>query len=222
MATNSTSEAARWGSAIYSPLVLAGYDWFVLGFSNRLVWRCPSRRILAFYNTQVGARHLDIGVGTGYFLDACCFPGGHPARLVLADLNPNALGVTARRVRRYDPEMAVANVLEPLPFAPSTFESVGMNYLLHCLPGTLWEKAVAFQYVRPLLAPGGRVFGTMILGSGVPHNWIGRRLLRAYNARGIFSNIADTAADLATILRAQFPRSAVHVVNCVAFFVGQV
>ncbi len=66
------------GQQIYTPLVLRVYDVFVLGLSNRFAWRCPSRTMLERYNRHVGRRHLDLGVGTGWFLDRCRWPVEHP------------------------------------------------------------------------------------------------------------------------------------------------
>lgn len=215
-----TSRDAAAGAAVYSKPVLSVYDLFVLGFSNRFAWKCPSRRILDFYNEHVSADHLDVGVGTGYFLDKCRFPSPTPA-IALADLNPNSLQRTAKRLRRYHPVTYVANVLEPLPIEPARFDSVGLNYLLHCLPGDMRSKSVVFRNLKPLLRPGGVVFGTTILGRGVPRNAFARTLMHIYNARGIFGNAGDSRADLETILKENFPDSRVHVVGCVAFFVGR-
>jgi hypothetical protein len=66
------------GAAIYGNITLAIYDFFVLGFSNRLAWKCPASEMLTFYNEHVSANHLDVGVGTGYFLDKCSFPAINP------------------------------------------------------------------------------------------------------------------------------------------------
>jgi hypothetical protein len=74
------------GQAVYSTSTLALYDWFVLGVSNRFVWNCQSEHILALYDRYVTANHLDVGVGTGYFLAHCRFPHDRP-RLGLLDLN---------------------------------------------------------------------------------------------------------------------------------------
>jgi len=207
-------------AAVYSKPVLSVYDLFVLGFSNRFAWKCPSQRILDFYNEHVSAEHLDVGVGTGYFLDKCRFPSPTPA-ITLADLNPNSLQRTAKRLRRYNPVTCVANVLEPLPIEPASFDSVGLNYLLHCLPGDMRSKAIVFRNLRPLLRPGGVVFGTTILGQGVPQNALARTLMRLYNARGIFGNAGDIRSDLETILQESFRDGSVRVVGCVAFFVGR-
>ena len=100
---------------VYTPFLLRVYDVWVLGVSNRLAWRCPSRRLVEWYNRHVGRRHLDIGVGTGYFLDRCRFPDGPPQRLTLVDRNPNSLTWAAERVERYQPETFEADVLQPLP-----------------------------------------------------------------------------------------------------------
>ena len=64
----------RKGAAAYTPLTLAFYDLAVLQFSNSFVWQCSSHVLLDFYDQHISDKHLDIGVGTGYFLDRCRFP----------------------------------------------------------------------------------------------------------------------------------------------------
>jgi hypothetical protein len=112
------------GAAVYTPLTLAFYDLVVLGFSNSFAWQCPSRLILNFYNHHVSNKHLDIGVGTGYFLDRCRFPSDAPT-IALFDLNRNCLAATARRLRRYIPSCHLGNVLRPIDIGISEFDSVG-------------------------------------------------------------------------------------------------
>ena len=104
----STQQQVEAGQAVYSKSMLAIYDWLVLRFSNRLIWKCPSKQILALYDRHVTANHLDVGVGSGYFLDRCRFPTDRP-RLGLMDLNPNCLDATANRAARYQPEVYRAN-----------------------------------------------------------------------------------------------------------------
>jgi SAM-dependent methyltransferase len=131
-----TPEAAevKAAQAVYTPMVLAVYDWFVLGFSSRFAWRCLRSEMLAFYDQHIGARHLDIGVGTGFFLDHCQWPVARP-ELTLLDVNPHSLRAAARRTERFRPLMVQANVLDPLDLGEARFDSIGMNFLLHCLPG---------------------------------------------------------------------------------------
>lgn len=222
MTTDSTSSsAADAGAAIYSKPALSLYDLVVVHLSNQLAWQCPASTILDFYNRYITDNHLDIGVGTGYYLDKCRFPASAP-RLALLDLNTNSLEVTAKRLERYHPASHVANVLEPIEWNVPRFNSIGMNYLLHCLPGTMDNKQRVFENVIPLLHSGGVVFGSTILGQGVPHNFLGRGLMNVYNKRGVFGNREDTLSSLNSVLHRYFRDVSVHVVGCVAFFVGRV
>ena len=43
------------GQRVYTPFTLRVYDLFVLGFSNRFVWRCRSSKMLERYESHVGA-----------------------------------------------------------------------------------------------------------------------------------------------------------------------
>jgi SAM-dependent methyltransferase len=206
------------GQRVYSRLVLRGYDLAVLGFSNRFAWRCRSATMLERYDRNAGRRHLDIGVGTGWYLDRCTWPDGRP-EITLLDLNENSLSVAARRIARYAPRTVRANVLETLPLGDDRFDSASANYLLHCVPGPIESKAAALAgNVRPYLAPDGVLFGSTILGRGVAHTWIGRRLMKVYNAKGIFSNADDDEQGLERGLRAAFADVEIDVVGTVALF----
>lgn len=208
---------ARAGAAVYNRLTLGAYDRFVLGFTNDLVWRCPSELLLAHYQRHVGLRHLDIGVGTGYFLDCCRFAG--QPRIVLADLNTASLRATAARLARYAPVCHELNVLEPFSLTEAPFDSVGMNYLLHCLPGDMAAKAAALRHAAAQLRPGGVLFGSTVLGEGVRHNALGRVLMAAYNRQGIFGNRHDSLQELRTALQAAgLARVEIRVEGVVALF----
>ncbi len=210
------------GQAAYTPRFLAFYDLFVLGFSNRFAWRCPSTHMLELYNRFAGARHLDVGVGTGWFLDRPQWPVEQP-QITLLDLNASSLRAAAHRIRRYAPQTVRANVLESVELGRERFDSIGMNFLLHCLPGHLEEKAATVtRNLLPYLEPGGVLFGSTVLGRGVRHNAIGRILLRAYNKKGIFSNLADDKDGLERALAASLSSVEVEVVGTVALFSARV
>ncbi len=206
------------GQRVYTPLVLRLYDLLVLGFSNRFAWRCPSARMLEQYDREAGGRHLDLGVGTGWYLDHCTWPVERP-ELTLLDLNENSLSLGARRLRRYAPRTVRANVLAALPLGDASFESAAASYLLHCLPGRIESKAATLAgNVRPFLEPGGVLFGSTILGRGVEHTSLGRRLLRIYNRKGIFSNAEDDERGLERGLASAFEDVRIEVVGAVALF----
>jgi SAM-dependent methyltransferase len=204
------------GHAVYSPAVLGVYDWFVLGFSNHLIWRCPTAALRRLYDRNVAGRHIDIGVGTGYFLDKARWPTANPS-ITLVDLNPNSLAAAFRRIRRYAPDTVTANALEALPVA-GMFRSAALCYLLHCMPGAIPQKAVVFDHLRPLLEPGSRVFGATILQGGVPRSRVAQALMNLYNRKGIFSNAGDTIEDLDEALRVRFENVSVEVKGAVALF----
>jgi hypothetical protein len=223
------------GQAVYSPRMLAIYDLLVLGLSCRCIWRCPSSRMLAQYNNCVSGNHLEVGVGTGYFLDRCRFPVERP-RLVLADLNTECLAATAHRVSRYQPQRVQWNVFEPMSTARTLdaganppnadelagglapFDSVGINFVFHCLPGNLPAKGVVFDQLKTVMNPGAVVFGSTLLTHGVRRNFLARRLMTFYNGKKIFTNNEDSLDDLRQILSARFARYTVEVVGCAALF----
>jgi ubiquinone/menaquinone biosynthesis C-methylase UbiE len=208
------------GAAIYSKSLLRIYDFFVLGLSNTFFWKCSTKIILKFYNQHISSKHLDVGVGSGYFLDNCHFPSSSPI-ITLVDLNTNSLEFTAQRIHRYQPTSLIADVFQPLPLNTKSFDSIGINYLLHCLPGNnLLSKDIIFKNLKTLLKDGGVIFGTTILGKGVSHNIFARKLTRTYNAKGIFGNINDNCEDLEMILKQNFHNYNIHIVGCVAFFVA--
>jgi hypothetical protein len=213
-------EAVYAGQAVYTPTLLSFYDWFVLGFSNRFAWQCPSGYLLSLYNRFVSANHLDVGVGTGYFLDRCRFPSASPT-ITLVDLNANSLEATAGRLARYRPRTQRANVLEPIDLGGARFDSIGLNFLLHCLPGSFATKSIVFQNLRPLLNEGGVMFGSTILGRGVPRNVLARSLMAFYNKRGIFSNLQDDADGLERALAGQFRQHRLRIQGCVALFAAR-
>jgi SAM-dependent methyltransferase len=215
------SDPAYRGQAVYTARTLRAYDAVVVKLSNSLVWRCPARRILAQYNRHVSAAHLDVGPGTGYYLGRCRFPGEAP-EITLLDANVDVLRFAARRLAGYGPRTEAADVLKPIGLKRASFQSVAMSYVLHCLPGDVDSKAVAFDNLGPLLEPGGVIFGTTILSEGVEHTRLGRKLLQAYNRKGIFSNLHDDRDALERALANRYDRYELEISGAVALFAGWV
>jgi SAM-dependent methyltransferase len=210
-------DPAHAGQAIYSPAALRVYDAVVYGFNCPVLWRCPKSRLVEHYDANLSGRHLDIGVGTGALLDAARFPVAGP-EISLMDLNPNSLAAAARRIERYSPRTHQANVLEDWRLEPGTYESVAMNHLLHCLPGSMAEKGVAFEHAHRALAPGGTLFGVTILGKGVPISPLARAVMGLSNQRGILHNWDDGQGELDAALGAVFPDREVRLRGTCALF----
>jgi hypothetical protein len=211
-----TEEEVLAGQAVFTSTTLSFYDW-LLEFTCNRVWRCPIEQTLALYRSHLSSNHLEVGVGTGYFLDRSEFPAPAP-RLALLDLNPHCLAHTARRLQRYRPEVYRANALAPVTIQAQPFDSVAINYVLHCLPGALPDKGVVFANLRPLIKRGGVLFGSTVLRLGVPCDLKARAFMRFYNARGVFCNLLDSLAGLTSALEASYADVRVDVVGCVARF----
>ncbi|MBN1172450.1 MAG: class I SAM-dependent methyltransferase [Micromonosporaceae bacterium] len=202
---------------MYDRRVLAGYDLGVLGLSCRLIWRCPKSFMQAAYNRAVGKRHLELGVGTGYFLDRGSFETP-PREITLVDLNPVVLQVAGARLARYQPSCVRANVCDPLPVGPGIFDSAALNFLLHCLPGDWSVKGSVLSGAARALRAGGQVFGSTILAEGLPVSGPARRLMVEYNRRGVFHNSRDDLAGLRRALESTFDDVRLTSRGCVALF----
>jgi hypothetical protein len=203
-------------SALYTPLTLRFYDTVVHRFSNRFVWRCTARELLDLYERNVSACHLDVGVGTGFLLDHARFPTERPS-VTLMDVNTACLEMASRRIARHAPRVVQSSILEPLP-PIGPFSSVGLCYLLHCLPGDIPSKAVAFDHLQAVMAPAARIFGATLVQGSAPRSWMARRLMAFYNRKGFFSNTQDTAEDLETEMRSRFSDVRIRMRGSVAVF----
>lgn len=203
------------GQREYTRFFLRIYDPLILGFFTPVVWRCPTSRLVEGYQRHVGRRHLDVGPGTGYFLDRAGLPDR--SLVTLLDPNVNVLEHASRRLRRLDVTIVEADVCKPLPI-DGPFDSVALNGVLHCLPGPLPRKAAAIADVAAVLAPTGVLFGASILGTSGRHTRLGRSLLNGNNRRGTFDNFGDSEDGLREILVASFERVELETVGSMAIF----
>jgi SAM-dependent methyltransferase len=158
-----------------------------------------------------------VGVGTGYLLDRVGFPSSAP-RLALMDLSEACLERTSRKLARHTPEVYVQNLLEPIQHEVARFDSIAVNYVMHCVPGDFSEKHVAFLHLGTLLKQDGVLFGTTVLAQGVKKNLLATPALWLLNAIGLFNNRCDNAQDLEHVLRKHFNVVEFEVVGVVAFF----
>lgn len=202
--------------AVYTPFALAFYDLVVHGLSNRFAWRCPTARLRDLYTTNLSANHLEAGAGTGLFLDGAKDRAFD--RLVLLDINRNCLERSARRLARLHPQTYEANLLAPIEQAMAPFDSIGLTYVLHCLPGSMREKLSAIDHLKPLMADGAVLFGATILGRGIAPNRLARGLLDLYNSKGVFHNRDDDVATLTEGLKDRFRTVEIEEQGCVALF----
>ncbi len=203
------------GQREYSPSFLRIYDPLILGFFTRVVWRCPTPRLVEGYQRHIRHRHLDVGPGTGYFLERARLPEHSPVTLL--DPNAHVLQHASHRLERLDITAVEADVCKPLPLA-GPFDSAALAGVIHCLPGPLARKAAAVANVAAVLAPTGVLFGSSILGASGSHTWLSRRALTILNRRGTFDNLGDTREGLDEILRASFDHVELETIGSMAIF----
>lgn len=179
---------------IYNPVTLRLYDAGVLGLTNRLIWRCPTATMVEHYRSHAGRSHLDVGPGTGYFLERIDSPS-----LTLLDLNASCLAAAADRVGH---GRSIASLqqsfFDPLPREHS-FDSIGLNFLLHCIPSH--EKWDRLSQLRGHLRPGGTIFGSTLIPDPETATLAARALNSTYNRLGVFGNADDTMDELENALR---------------------
>ena len=179
---------------IYNPVTLRLYDAGVLGLTNRLIWQCPTATMVEHYRSHAGRSHLDVGPGTGYFLERIDSPS-----LTLLDLNASCLAAASVRVGH---GRSVASLqqsfFDPLPREHS-FDSIGLNFLLHCIPSH--EKWDRLSQLRGHLRPGGTIFGSTLIPDPETATLAARALNSTYNKLGVFGNADDTMDELENALR---------------------
>jgi hypothetical protein len=202
--------------AIYTPFMLSFYDRLVHGLSNRFAWRCPTERIIRLYRDNLSSRHLEAGVGTGFFIDRAN-PAGFE-ELTLLDINRHCLARSTQRLARYHPLLCETNLLAPIASELEPADSIGLTYVLHCLPGSVAEKLKAIDHLQPVMSKGTVLFGATILGRGIEPNAVARSLLRLYNAKGVFNNLDDDLPALTDGLKARFGNVEIETIGCVALF----
>ncbi len=203
------------GQKHYTSRFLRIYDPLVLRLFGPFVWRCPTSRLVQHYERHVRPRHLDVGPGTGFFLERARLPEG--IELTLLDPNSDVLAHAARRLASLKPSTVQADVLKPLPL-DQRFESAALNYVWHCLPGPEWRKSAAIQHVASVLDDDGVLFGATVLGERDVHNWFSRAAMQSNVRQGIFDNLGDTAAGLRAALDESFEQAEMETVGCVAVF----
>ena len=209
------SDPSYKGQAGYNPLLLAIYDVWVLKFMAPAVWKTPIPPVVALYRRHLGSRHLDVGPGTGYFIQKAGPPAG--TEITLLDPNPHVLKHASRRLASMAPVTVEADVMKPLP-VDGPFDSAALSFVLHCLRGPMTNKATAVRNIADVLTSDGVLFGGTVLGLKESHTRPARAFLRAVNKKGDFDNLEDTADGLRGILDASFRNVEVEIAGSAALF----
>ena len=210
---------------VYTNAMLLIYDFFVLSFSNTVIWRCSSNHILKLYKKCISDNHLEIGVGTGYFLKKSIGKINDNSRLVLMDINSNCLKRALKNIHHKNAECRQIDIfhIESIKTKIQSFDSIGLNYVLHCLPGAIAkEKVEIIQCISQLLNPGGLVFGSTIISNTGRHSRISLFFSFLYNnILKTFNNKNDTYEDLKKSFNSCFSEVQITQIGSVALFIAK-
>jgi len=207
------------GYRIYNRTTLRFYDFLVHGISNRWFWNCPTRELQAWMDQHATDNHLDVGVGTGYFLDRSRKLSSQ-SRVGLLDANRQCLDATSARIARYHPEVYERDLADDLAGLCEPFDSLSLMYVIHCLPGDPKFRNLLLDNCKKLVLPRGCLFGATILGDPKPNSYWGRRLMRNYQRKGIFGNQYDSADSIEQMLEKSLDQVKTNQIGNVLLFAG--
>ena len=171
------------------------YDKLVNEINCEKVWGCSKKYIINNYNKNIDINHLEIGPGTGYFLKKQNLDVDLN-KLTLVDINSKILNYSKNNLQL---DYSNIDVLSHNLFSckiPSnvTFNSVGINYVLHCVPGNLQTKLD--KLICNLGNNKYNLFGASVICDPININLIAEYELEFLNMFGIFNNNYDTYEEL--------------------------
>ncbi|MGQ4006502.1 class I SAM-dependent methyltransferase [Francisellaceae bacterium CB300] len=208
------SNNSFFGQKIYSKTMLKFYNFYVLFFNNNYVWKCKTSNLLQNYEEHLSANHLDIGVGTGYYLDKV---RDKISKLTLVDLNDNCLDKVKGMFKNKSVETIKFDILGTLPKEyHKKFDSISFNYLIHCIPNTSANKSEAFENVARMLTNDGVAFGSTIINDY--KNTLATKTARKFNEKKIFDNTNDTYKTIEKCLESNFNKYSLSQIGSVCIF----
>ena len=171
------------------------YDRFVNQFNCKYVWKCSPDKIFNIYNQNCSKYHLEIGPGTGYFLKNSNL-NSTIHELTLIDINDQILDYSMKNLKS---EYSNINALNYNLFTDKIpdhikFDSVGINYVLHCIPGDLQKKIDTL--IHNLGDNNYKLFASTVICDPLHISIIAEYELMLLNSLGIFNNNNDTYQEL--------------------------
>lgn len=145
---------------------------------NRLIWGTDASAYAAFAAEALAAGDgpmLDAGCGSAVFTADVFARTQRP--VVLTDRSLDMLERAGQRLDGDAPTALLQADLFDLPFAPARFQTVGCFAMLHVLD----DPWTALTAAHDQLAPGGRLFASMLVRDG---GIVGRGYLRVLERAG--------------------------------------
>ena len=215
--TFDTEVKAKQAIKIYNKLSLRFYDVYVHSFVAPVVFKCQTSNIIDLYDRNISKNHMEAGVGTGYLLSRCNILE-EISTLTIVDMNKACLDYSRKRLYKNNPKVVLANLLNQYQISDQLFDSIGLNYVLHCIPGDFSSKQMVFTHLKQHLSNKGVLFGSTVLSKGINQSWAARRLVKIYNLAGVFNNLHDDLSGLTQALRNNFSNVEIDLIGNIAVF----
>lgn len=176
-----------WNKTNFITRSLPFYDALVNKINCHYVWKCNEKHIFEHYLKNIGRNHLEIGPGTGYFLQRR-YPISH---LTLMDINQDTLDYTRDNLKGNYPHISVMeHDIFKKPKRLDRVQSVGINYVLHCVPGRLDTKLESL--VKNIHVDRDTTFfGATVIQDDTNQTFLSKTELYLLNKYKIFHNQND-------------------------------
>lgn len=199
--------------AFFNRFLLKFYDFVVYKFVSEKVWGFENEKLLDRHRKYLGTSHLEVGVGTGYVLKKVI---SSLNQLTIMDLSEDCLEKAGERLSAKSPDLIRQNILEACK-SNTLFDSIALNYVLHCVPGGFRTKGFSFKNLKELMSEDAVIFGLSVVYH-YQNNVLAKLALWILNKLGIFNNKSDSADELEAELNKYFRYVNVKVINSVIQF----
>jgi hypothetical protein len=177
------------------------YDYLVNDINCTYAWRCHKSNIFENYKNNIKTNHLEIGPGTGYFLKN----NYNINKLYLMDINEDTLNFSKNNLSlNYQVETINHNIFED-KLEIKDLDSVGLNYVLHCVPGKLEDN---INNLINNLESNNKInfFGATVVSDKDLQNRLSSIELFFLNKYNIFNNEMDYSKNLIDYLKLVFQK----------------
>ena len=130
-------------------------------------------------------------------------------RLTLLDLSKNCLKRSAKRLKPLKAETIQHDLLTQFPKKVQGYRSIGMNFVLHCLPANKQRLNDLLQNIHAALTDQGVFFGATLPPIVFDRAPLANLLMLSLQKTKIFNNQTHSANKLTSLLESTF--QTVHV-----------
>ena len=193
------------------------YDYLVNEINCKYVWRCEPQNIINMYRQHCSSSHLEIGPGTGHFL---LMSGKKQFNsLGIMDINKKILNYSANQLGSQYNNISIyhQNIFMSDNFDQIKPSSVGVNYVLHCVPGNLENK---MEKLINNLSNNEKttIFGATVINDSERQTVSSKLLLKFLNKKGVFHNKEDYSYHLKDYLVKNNIRHELQIIGNVLLF----